>query len=100
MLNTDKKEILTSLGYRPVGNDTYVKPFGFNLFSYDLTENIISNYINCVDGEVRLFESKLFLGENNFTVFVKMFEKSAHLSVENESNFGFMTMAERIECLL
>lgn len=97
MLKTDKIEILTSLGYRKKETDTYVKPFGFNLFCYNLQTDYIENYFT--NSKLMVFESKSFLG-TDFTLFVKMFEQSAYLSVENELNFGFLTMAERIECLL
>lgn len=100
MLKTDKIEILTSLGYRCVGNEIYAKPFAYNLFAYNFEIDCISNCFNDINGNFMLIDSSEYTIKHEFAHFVKMFEKSAHISVGTESNFGFLTMAERIECLL
>lgn len=100
MKKTDKIEILASLGYRLIGKDVYAKPFAFNLLTYNLETDCIENLAKALGGQLLLFESEKFTAESDdFTRFIKHFEKHAHM-IDNQSNFGFMTMEERINCVL
>lgn len=100
MLNNIEK-ILTSMSYRLIQKNIWMKPIGFHLFTYNEERKEWINFFKSKE-ESLIWESKIYNNpEEDFLLWLKYNECYTKTDYHgfDDSNFEFLTIQEQVEFL-
>jgi hypothetical protein len=100
---TNAHMILTSMGYRKLNKNKYIKPVGYNVFTFNLDTSEFLNIFKGANSKIHIYNGEKYEEtagvEDDFLQFIKQNETYSKL-VHTNSNFEFLTREEQINFLL
>lgn len=93
-------KVLISMGYRKLNKSKYIKPIGYNVFTFNLDTLEFLNMFKSADDKIHVYNSEKYEKDedvkDDFLQFIKHVENYSNLVDSNYSNFEFLTLEDQI----